>query len=97
MSSCSPSSSAASLRHRVARSARHLTVGAASLAIVASAGAYALTPAVDSIAATTASVASASGKEAIKGQVLRNGHGATRTVVRIFKLVNHHQVMVAKR
>ena len=81
---------------RVLRGVRHLAVASVSLAIVASATSYALSPAVDAMAAQASAVTAAVGKEAIKGRVTRGKSAATGTVVRIVKRVNGKDRVVAR-
>jgi hypothetical protein len=83
------------VRLRVARLARHLTVGAVSVAIVAAAVLYAASPAVETIAARVLSVRSVpAGHESIQGQALEDGKPAHDTSVAVYRVVDGHKVLV---
>jgi hypothetical protein len=83
-------------RPRVIRGARHLAVASVSLAIVASATGYVLSPAVDAMAAQVSAVTAVAGKEAIKGRVTSGKGGAAGTIVRVVKRVNGKDRVVAR-
>ena len=77
---------------------RHLSVGAVSALIVASAVLYAVSPAVQTISARVVAVrAVRPGAERIIGQALENGKPTTEVIVSVYRIAGDRRILFASQ